>query len=556
MAPVASKQPEATVPYKNKAGNRTTTIIDFAVGRPMAITQRIPTYIEPFIEFKPQFMEDKAQLPFLRHTFNRIDLIAVVCFWIDFGMEMSGVEGIYIFKALSAIRTLRLLNITSGSSTILHSLKKSAPLLVNIVLFIAFFFIIFSVIGVQTFKGSFSRHCVLEEDFTTKLDGQSCGGHYNTSDPSGKSSYITISGDHSPTDPKGYTCPRGYICKDTGINGVISFDTIYSAMVPVYVLMTGQTWTNMMYRVMDAEYSWSSIYFVLVILIMNFWILNLFVAVINEMFAKIRDDSSNNSAFKSDRTEKTDSKDDTDVKETTDNTKNSDKDGTDIKDGTENKGDILSQSVNNFTYADGATHRRKKEKKGLIKSLEFFWVLTVIADLIFQCLPQYKSPTNRAELWFSVAFVVDIVIRFAIWFRTPKEFFRSKKNNVDLFMAIMTLIIQIPFIRHSRAYVYLSVFQVVRVYRPIIYIERLRFLIQRVVGSWIGLLNLISFIAMFLGVVSVMAGILFREDVDEKSSMNFSDFYVSYLGMYQVIQSKASYNFTAHNVYKLAWIRY
>lgn len=39
---------------------------------------------------------------------------------------------------------------------------------------------------------------------------------------------------------------------------------------------------------------------------------------------------------------------------------------------------------------------------------------------------------------------------------------------------------------------------------------------------------------MFLGVVSVMAGLLFREIVDEQTSMNFSDFYVSYLGMYQV----------------------
>ncbi len=84
------------------------------------------------------------------------------------------------------------------------------------------------------------------------------------------------------------------------MEGAISFDTIYAAMVPVYVLMTGQTWTDLTYKIMDAEYSWSSIYFVVVVLIMNFWILNLFVAVINEMFAKIRDDSSHNSAFTSD----------------------------------------------------------------------------------------------------------------------------------------------------------------------------------------------------------------------------------------------------------------
>jgi hypothetical protein len=94
--------------------------------------------------------------------------------------------------------------------------------------------------------------------------------------------------------------------QDTGASfqDALSFDAIYSSMVPVYVLMTGQTWTDMMYSTMDAEYAWSSIYFVLVVLVMNFWILNLFIAVINEMFAKIRDDSTQNSAFTSGKTDK------------------------------------------------------------------------------------------------------------------------------------------------------------------------------------------------------------------------------------------------------------
>ncbi|KAG0223145.1 calcium channel protein [Mortierella sp. GBA43] len=494
MTPVTpSKEPEHLMSPTTRA--RATTILDFAVGRPTAITQRLPTYIEPLIEFKPQFVESKAQLPFLRHTFNRIDLVAVMCFWVDVGIMVAGVQGIYVFKALSAMRTLRLLNITSGSSTILHSLKKSAPLLVNIVLFIAFFFIIFCIIGVQSFKGSFSRRCVLATNYTM----------------------------------------------DTGVNfdTAISFDNIYSAMVPVYVLMTGQTWTDMMYKIMDAEYSWSSVYFVLVVLIMNFWILNLFVAVINEMFAKIRDDSSNNSAFKSGEE---DSKDNTDSGKSTEASSNEGMKGKDKEKETPENIDILAQSVNNFTYADDTVDRLKRDR---IERLELFWVAVVIADLVFQCLPQYKSPPsqlliyNRAELWFTVAFAVDVIIRFIVWLPSPKKFFQSKKNNVDLFLAVVTLIIQIPPIRNSRVYVYLSVFQVVRIYRVIIYVERLRFLIQRVVGSWVGLLNLISFIAMFLVVVSVMAGVLFREVVpSDSSSMNFSDFYVSYLGMYQLFSGE------------------
>jgi hypothetical protein len=59
-----------------------------------------------------------------------------------------------------------------------------------------------------------------------------------------------------------------------------------------------QSWTDRMYDMCDAEYLVASLYFIVVVIIMNFWLINLFVAVINEMFAKVREDS-NHSAFTS-----------------------------------------------------------------------------------------------------------------------------------------------------------------------------------------------------------------------------------------------------------------
>ncbi|KAF9928693.1 calcium channel protein [Linnemannia zychae] len=461
----SAKLNEQAVPHTTGT-TRATTIIDFAVGRQTTVTQFIPTYMDPLVAYKPQFLAvEGASAPFLRHTFNRIDFLAIVCYWIDFCLMIAGVKGVYFFKAIAAMRTLRLLNITSGSATILHSLKKSAPLLVNIVLFIAFFFIIFCIVGVQAFKGSMSRRCVNINNNTIIVDGISCGGHYDPTNPEVKLPYIDVNKEPSTTSAKGNICALGYVCMDVGINfeNAISFNNIFSAMVPVYVLMTGQTWTDLMYRIMDAEYAWSAIYFVLVVLVMNFWILNLFVAVINEMFAKIRDDSENNSAFSS---------------ESSDNNQ------------------ILDDSIKNFTYTESAQISRRKK---WVETLECVWVIAIIADLVFQCLPRYDTPPekllqlSRIELGFTIAFVVDIVIRFLV----------------------------------------------VRIYRPIIYIERLRSLIQRVVGSWIGLLNLVMFIAVFLAVVSVMAGILFRENVDKNEDhMTFADFYVSYLGMYQIFSGE------------------
>jgi hypothetical protein len=46
-----------------------------------------------------------------------------------------------------------------------------------------------------------------------------------------------------------------------------------------------------MYNTMDSDYSWAWLFFIVVVIVLNFWLINLFVAVITSMFAKIREDS-------------------------------------------------------------------------------------------------------------------------------------------------------------------------------------------------------------------------------------------------------------------------
>jgi hypothetical protein len=86
---------------------------------------------------------------YLRHSWNRVDFLSVIGYWVDLILLLSHQEiigdsqRILVFKMLSAIRLLRLLNVTNGNKIILHSLKKSAPLLVNVMFFVCFFFVIF-----------------------------------------------------------------------------------------------------------------------------------------------------------------------------------------------------------------------------------------------------------------------------------------------------------------------------------------------------------------------------------------------------------------------------
>lgn len=67
----------------------------------------------------------ERNLPYLRHSWTRIDFIAVLSFWITFALAVTGVErGTYhigIFRALSVLRTARLLAITSGTTVSCNS---------------------------------------------------------------------------------------------------------------------------------------------------------------------------------------------------------------------------------------------------------------------------------------------------------------------------------------------------------------------------------------------------------------------------------------------------
>jgi hypothetical protein len=55
---------------------------------------------------------------FLRHSFNRLDFVAVVSFWISFAFAISGLQNskhVYAFRMLSSLRILRLLGLTNGT---------------------------------------------------------------------------------------------------------------------------------------------------------------------------------------------------------------------------------------------------------------------------------------------------------------------------------------------------------------------------------------------------------------------------------------------------------
>lgn len=66
----------------------------------------------------------QAHAPFFSSYYNRLDGIVVMSYWVDFAFMMVGIQDVYIFKALSALRPLRLLTLTEGTSVSFSHTKR------------------------------------------------------------------------------------------------------------------------------------------------------------------------------------------------------------------------------------------------------------------------------------------------------------------------------------------------------------------------------------------------------------------------------------------------
>ena len=93
------------------------------------------------------------------------------------------------------------------------------------------------------------------------------------------------------------------------------------------------------------------------------------------------------------------------------------------------------------------------------------FVLPVDADLII----------GSSELGVTIALDCEIILRFMSDWR---HFFKHRRNMADLFLAIATTIIQIPVIKNSgQPYAWLTIFQILRIYRLVLALEMTRTLI-------------------------------------------------------------------------------
>ncbi|KLO12110.1 hypothetical protein SCHPADRAFT_875932 [Schizopora paradoxa] len=395
-------------------------------------------------------------VPYLRHSWNRIDFIAILCFWVTFGLAEGGIE--------------------RGS-----------------------------------FEGSFRRSCYLSATLgqpNISLSDQRCGGFI---DPQtlNVTGYITEDNTTSPT-AKGYICPLGQVCMEQANpqSGLESFDTIYFAALQVVIVASANGWAPIMYDMIDSEFFVSCFFFIILIVVLNFWLINLFVAVITNTFSAIRSDTKK-SAF-----------------------------------GAAPLGPILEEQEEEYGDLPSRQMSRSTKIKVWYDRTKWIWVLFAMASVILQATrsaessPMHIDILNWSELALAFLFDIDIFWRFMGYFPNWRTFFDHGNNWLDLILAFANSIIQIPAIRNSEVYPWLTLFQLTRFYRVILEVPRMRPLLMAVFGNLYGLVNMSLFLILANFLSALVAVQLVRGDLTQDETMNFGEIYNSFIAMYQVLSSE------------------
>lgn len=111
---------------------------------------------------------------------------------------------------------------------------------------------------------------------------------------------------------------------------------------------------------------------------------------------------------------------------------------------------------------------------------KWFWVILAFTSLTIQATrtvdpgPVHSKLLNTGELVITLAFDVEIIARFASYLPDWRDFFRKGTNWLDLILTVGSTIIQIPPIRTSPTYPWLTIFQLLRFYRVILVVPRMK----------------------------------------------------------------------------------
>uniref|UniRef100_A0A8C7VTM0 Sodium channel protein n=1 Tax=Oncorhynchus mykiss TaxID=8022 RepID=A0A8C7VTM0_ONCMY len=222
---------------------------------------------------------------FLRDPWNWLDFMVISMAYITEFVDLGNVSALRTFRVLRALKTI---SVIPGLKTIVGALIQSVKKLSDVMILTVFCLGVFALIGLQLFMGNLRQKCVIWPINSTEnfLANGSIGFDWNEYINNDKNFYFLprqldalLCGNSSDSG----RCPEGFTCMKAGRNpnyGYTSFDSFGWAFLALFRLMTQDFWENLYMLTLRAAGKTYMIFFVLVIFVGSFYLVNLILAVV------------------------------------------------------------------------------------------------------------------------------------------------------------------------------------------------------------------------------------------------------------------------------------
>ncbi|XP_038274927.1 voltage-dependent T-type calcium channel subunit alpha-1H isoform X2 [Dermochelys coriacea] len=264
-----------------------------------------------------------GQKCYLGDTWNRLDFFIVMAGMMEYSLDGHNVS-LSAIRTVRVLRPLRAINRVPSMRILVTLLLDTLPMLGNVLLLCFFVFFIFGIVGVQLWAGLLRNRCFLDSNFAMTYnftlrqlyyqpEGEEnpfiCSSHRDngmqkcSNIPNRKEYRVecTLSMDfynqnlYNPDFSNRSACINWNqyynVCKAGDVNphnGAINFDNIGYAWIAIFQVITLEGWVDIMYYVMDAHSFYNFIYFILLIIVGSFFMINLCLVVIATQFSETK----------------------------------------------------------------------------------------------------------------------------------------------------------------------------------------------------------------------------------------------------------------------------
>uniref|UniRef100_A0A8C9L353 Voltage-dependent R-type calcium channel subunit alpha n=1 Tax=Serinus canaria TaxID=9135 RepID=A0A8C9L353_SERCA len=447
-----------------------------------------------------------------------------------------------------------------GLQIVLKSIMKAMVPLLQIGLLLFFAILMFAIIGLEFYSGKLHRAC-----------------------------YTNNSGELEELDPPHpcgvQGCPPGYECREwIGPNdGITQFDNILFAVLTVFQCITMEGWTTVLYNTNDAlGATWNWLYFIPLIIIGSFFVLNLVLGVLSGEFAKERERVENRRAFMKLRRQQQIERELNGYRAWIDKAGKGrwatetpaavplafpvlrratiKRNRTDAMSGDEQCVDISSVGERRLAHSglkgarvDGASYLRHKERllrisvRHMVKSQVFYWIVLSLVALNTACVAivHHNQPAwlthflYYAEFLFLGLFLLEMSLK--MYGMGPRLYFHSSFNCFDCGVTVGSIFEVVWAIFRPGTSFGISVLRalrLLRIFKITKYWASLRNLVVSLMSSMKSIISLLFLLFLFIVVFALLGMQLFGgrfNFMDGTPSANFDTFPAAIMTVFQIL---------------------